>query len=152
MTYQCNQTLSDNSCAVCSKGGRMKALYIRFVMFFLRPAIRAEIERGGERHDSVIRTAMATAGIDAATHTLVLQMLERITHVCGCTLRRPESLFPANLEHNKVNEFSRGMAAAVLEIHFLISKTAEGRQAILDLGFKPLFEDIERPTGGGGQD
>lgn len=78
--------------------------------------------------------------------------LGSIADSCGATLVKPESLFPASLEFNGVSEFKRGMAAVVLQVLFLTSKTSEGRQAILDLGFKPLLEDIESPASAGGQD
>lgn len=82
----------------------------------------------------------------------LVQTLGNIAGACGATLVKPESLFPANLEFNGASEFKRGMAAVVLQVLFLTSKTPQGRQAILDLGFKPLLEDIESPASAGGQD
>lgn len=77
----------------------------------------------------------------------LLRTLGGIAESCRATLVKPESLFPANLEFNGVSEFKHGMAAVVLQVFFLIGKTPEGRQAILDLGFKPLLDDVECPPG-----
>ncbi|MFJ3316146.1 hypothetical protein ACIPLR_12360 [Herbaspirillum huttiense] len=76
----------------------------------------------------------------------LVQTLGNIAGTCRATLVKPESLFPANLELNGASEFKRGMAAVVLQVLFLTSKTPQGRQAILDLGFKPLVDDTESPA------
>lgn len=49
-------------------------------------------------------------------------------------------------------EFERGVVALALELVALAWKTPEGRQALLDLGFEPTSEDVERPGSGGRDD
>lgn len=61
-------------------------------------------------------------------------------------LNKPECLLPLNIALNSDDPFERGVAASVLHIYHLICQSPQGRQAILDLGFKPLFENLKSPT------
>lgn len=67
-------------------------------------------------------------------------------------LRRPTSLLPITVDINGASDFSRGALACVLHVLHSLSQSPEGRQAVLDLGFQPLFEQVESPASGGGQD
>ena len=67
----------------------------------------------------------------------------------GGGLGNLRGLLPLNVNLNSNNEFEKGALAAVLHIYFEISQSDEGRQAIKNLGFEPLFENIESPRSGG---
>lgn len=42
-------------------------------------------------------------------------------------------------------EAQRAFVCATQELVLLLAQFAEGRQALADLGFEPLFEDVEHP-------
>ena len=67
-------------------------------------------------------------------------------------LDRPECLLPLNVTLNTKDRYREGVIAAVLHIYHLIGQTADGRKAISDLGYKPLFEYVECPGSGGRDD
>lgn len=49
-------------------------------------------------------------------------------------------------------DYERGVAALALELVALARQSPEGRQALLNLGFEPVPEDVERPGSGGRND
>ena len=53
--------------------------------------------------------------------------------------RTPEGLLPASLSANDRGLFQAGIGAAVLEVYRTLCSSPEGRKAIADLGFQPLF-------------
>ena len=70
----------------------------------------------------------------------------------GAIAKNPRILFPASQELSGASEFHRGMCAILIELHYELSQSAEGRKALADLGFEPLFEQVERPSGSGCND
>lgn len=50
------------------------------------------------------------------------------------------------------SEYERGAIGSLFMLYALICKTPDGRQAVSDLGFKPIFQDVESPTCGGRND
>ena len=73
-------------------------------------------------------------------------------HNNGGGLKNSRGLLPFNVNLNTENEFNKGALAAVMHIYFVICQSDEGRQAIQNLGFEPLFENIESPRSGGRND
>ena len=66
--------------------------------------------------------------------------------------KRSHILFPATQELSGASDFRRGMCAVLLELHFQLGQSDEGRKALADLGFEPLFEQVEGPSGPGRDD
>lgn len=76
-------------------------------------------------------------------HCLV-KHLQAIVRQHGSTLTCPATLRPMHIDlFAKHGDYSRGALATVAEVYWLIGQTAEGRQAIRDLGFQPLFERVD---------
>jgi hypothetical protein len=74
----------------------------------------------------------------------LLEHLQAIALRHGASLTHSQTLHPMSIESNaKSGDFSRGVLATVVEVYWLAGQAAEGRQAILDLGFQPLFERVE---------
>lgn len=73
----------------------------------------------------------------------VLRKMNFIAHRCGASLRRPETLFPLSSDGAA---FDRGVKSCLAHIYFELGNSLEGRQAALDLGFRPLFQDVKRPV------
>ena len=79
---------------------------------------------------------------------VLVKNLEGIANTAGASLFYPDSLLPAEIALNERSDFNRGMLAVVLHVYKLVCQSAQGRQALVDLDFKPLFEYVESPTGG----
>lgn len=73
----------------------------------------------------------------------LIEHLEAVARLHGATLKCSASLRPLMIEHVAKNDFSRGVLSTVVEVYRLASQTLDGRQAIGDLGFEPLFQDVE---------
>ncbi len=74
----------------------------------------------------------------------LLEHLQATALLHGSTLTHSATLRPMHIDcHAKRGDYSRGVLAMVVEIYWLIGQTAEGRQAMRDLGFQPLFERVE---------
>lgn len=58
----------------------------------------------------------------------------------------PRGLTVLNLRLNKHTEFSQGVLSMALELHRELCQLSEGREALRDLGFQPIFEQVERPS------
>ena len=73
-------------------------------------------------------------------------LIERLSVLAlwhGATLQHPSTFHPMAIEHNAQSDFSRGVLATIYEIYDLASQTPDGRQAICDLGFQPLPQNVE---------
>lgn len=68
------------------------------------------------------------------------------------TLRHPMTASAISLNAYVDSEFSKGVASAIFDLYILICNTPDGRKAASDLGFKPIFQDVESPTSGGSDD
>jgi hypothetical protein len=90
-----------------------------------------------------------TATIPEDTARAVLRLIAGIAVEHGGALKAPQTLFPLSAQKNAGSEFSRGVLACVFHVFHALSQTAQGRHAILDLGYQPLFEDVKSPRGGG---
>mgnify|MGYP006268703569 CR=1 FL=1 len=75
----------------------------------------------------------------------LLKTLEAVSIKHGATLKRPDSFLPLNMWINAESEFSRGVLAGIAHVYYELSQSTEGRQAIFNLGFQPLFQKIESP-------
>lgn len=74
----------------------------------------------------------------------LVKHLQAVALSHGSTLACPASLRPMHIDlHAKHGDYSRGVLATVVEVYSLVGQTPEGRQAIRDLGFQPLFERVE---------
>lgn len=74
----------------------------------------------------------------------LLKHLQATALMHGSTLTHSSTLRPMHIDlHAKRGEYSRGALATVVEVYSLIGQTPEGRQAMRDLGFQPLFERVE---------
>lgn len=73
----------------------------------------------------------------------LLEHLEAIAKQHGATLKCAASLRPLMIEHIARNDFSRGVLSTVVEVYLLAGKTSDGRQAVADFGFQPLFQNVE---------
>lgn len=81
----------------------------------------------------------------------LIQRLARIAKGHGVPLGH--ALWTAlDIQKNARDEYHRGVLSCVAYIYADISRTAEGRKALLDLGFQPFFEDRESPGHGGADD
>ena len=87
--------------------------------------------------------------VATAVACAVINSIASIAANHGATLKTPESLLPLNVDRYAKSDFSRGVLTCVLHVLFALSQTAQGRQAILDLGYQPLFEDVKSPRAGG---
>lgn len=74
--------------------------------------------------------------------TLLLHM-QAIAEMHGATLTIPHTLLPMVIESNAKSDFSRGVLATVAEVYWLACQSAEGRQALIDLGFEPVAQHVE---------
>ena len=66
-------------------------------------------------------------------------------HNKGGPLTHPWGLHPMNVAYNSGGEYEKGVCDAILLVYGVISRSADGRKAILDLGFEPLYEHVQRP-------
>lgn len=73
----------------------------------------------------------------------LLQHMQAVATMHGATLTHPQTLRPMSIEGKAKSDFSRGVLATVAEVHFLASQSAEGRQALIDLGFEPVAQSVE---------
>lgn len=73
----------------------------------------------------------------------LIEHLEALATMHGATLKCAASLRPMMIERSAKNDFSRGVLSTVVEVYFLAGNTPDGRQAIADLAFQPLFQNIE---------
>lgn len=73
----------------------------------------------------------------------LIEHLEAMSLTHGATLKHPSTFHPMAIEHNAQSDFSRGVLATIYEIYDLASQTPDGRQAICDLGFQPLPQNVE---------
>lgn len=78
----------------------------------------------------------------------LLEHLQTTALLHGSTLTHSATLRPMHIDcHAKRGDYSRGVLAMVVEIYWRIGQTAEGRQAILDLGFQPVSQRVGREAG-----
>lgn len=74
----------------------------------------------------------------------LLKHLQATALMHGSSLTSRASLRPMHIDlQAKHGDYSRGVLATVVEVYSLVGQTPEGRRAILDLGFQPLFERVE---------
>lgn len=73
----------------------------------------------------------------------LLEHLESMARQHGATLKCAASLRPLMIEQSAKSDFSRGVLSTVVEVYLLAANTLDGRKAIDDLGFQPLFQNIE---------
>lgn len=81
-----------------------------------------------------------SAQIDAL---VLLKLLQSIATKHGASLTAPGTLMPIWAHKNAKSEFDFGVLACVAEIYWLVGQTLDGRKAIYDLGFEPLFQHVE---------
>ncbi|WP_316855708.1 hypothetical protein [Ralstonia mannitolilytica] len=79
----------------------------------------------------------------------LIALLRRIALAQGVVLERRDALLPLNLPREG---YPAGVIACVAHVLDLVRQTPEGRKALLDLGFEPVLEDVERPRHGGADD
>lgn len=78
-------------------------------------------------------------------YTTLVRHLHAIALEHGATLTYRNTLLPLSIASAaKQGDFSRGVLSTVAELHALMSESAQGRQALRDLGFEPAHEHIER--------
>lgn len=82
----------------------------------------------------------------------LLQLLQQIAMRSGGNLKTIRSMLPLNVALNAKTDFDKGVLACVAHVFDLVCQSPQGRQAVLDLGFQPFFQDIERPRHGGADD
>lgn len=75
----------------------------------------------------------------------VLITMSAIARENNGSLDRPEGLNPLNVTHNGGGEYQKGVCDAISLIYGVISRSSEGRKAISDLGFEPLYEKANCP-------
>ena len=74
----------------------------------------------------------------------LLEHLQAISLEHGASLTCGASLRPLMIERCATRgEYSRGVLSTIAEVYFLLGDTPEGRQAIADLGFQPLFQNTK---------
>lgn len=73
----------------------------------------------------------------------ILEHMQAIAMMHNATLTRPDTLRPMMIEGRAKGDFSRGVLATVAEVHWLACQSAEGRQALIDLGFEPVAQHVE---------
>ncbi len=79
----------------------------------------------------------------------LVRLLAYIAVHNGAHLDILQSFMPLNVQKNIASEFSRGVVACVFQVLHELSKTPQGRHAILDLGYQPVFQDVKSPRSGG---
>lgn len=82
----------------------------------------------------------------------LLRGLQDVALAAGASLKCSRTLLPLNISMNAKTEFAMGVLACVAAVFDLVCQSPEGRQAALDLGFQPLFQDVEGPRHGGSDD
>ncbi len=74
----------------------------------------------------------------------LLKLMQQIALLHGASLTHPGTMTPLSIDRNaKGGDYSKGVLAALAEIHYLISNTPDGRKSLLDLGFQPFLENVE---------
>ena len=79
----------------------------------------------------------------------LVRLIANIARHNGASLLAYQSFMPLHVHKNVASEFSRGVVACVFQVLHELSKTPQGRHAILDLGYEPVFEDVKSPRSGG---
>lgn len=80
-----------------------------------------------------------------------------LKQIAGCDIAAgldcPMELNELCLRTNGIDdEYKRGAIGSLFMLYALICKTPDGRKAASDLGFKPVFQDVESPASGGRND
>lgn len=88
------------------------------------------------------------ADMSCFLHAL-LQLLQDMALQQGVVLHRRAALLPLNLP---ASPFSAGVVSCIAHVVDLVRQTPEGRKALFDLGFEPVFQDVEGPRHGGADD
>lgn len=103
-------------------------------------------------HDEAIDAVMPlTRCKDKPFSIAVIELLVGAVRSQGMAFS-PRLLLPVGVRLNRKSEFEQGVLAMALEVYYLASQTTEGRQAILDLGLEPFFENVKSPASGGSND
>lgn len=76
---------------------------------------------------------------------VTLNALQQTARSYGADLKKPQSLLPINMDLNAKTEFARGVLACAAYVYASLSDSTQGRQAIRNLGFEPLLQNIEGP-------
>lgn len=82
----------------------------------------------------------------------LLESLQCMALEHGATFCAAKTLLPMSARLNAKNEYEFGVLSCIAEVYGLICQTPDGRKAVFDLGFEPLFQNVECPGGGGGND
>lgn len=75
--------------------------------------------------------------------------LGRAYDLDGNFLQAPQALMPSSHALNSRTDVQVGAASVLLELYRVVCQSAQGREALRDLGFEPFFEQVERPEGSG---
>ena len=83
--------------------------------------------------------------MESVIHQILRSMSDLARDNKASSLDAPEFLSPLNVSYNKGGEYQKGVCDAIHLIYGVISRSSEGRKAISDLGFEPLYEKANRP-------
>lgn len=79
--------------------------------------------------------------------------LERAAQEHGGTLSKPHLLTPMQVHVWAAGDAYRlGVLSALVEVVAVLGRSSAAREALPDLVFEPVFEDVERPGCGGRDD
>lgn len=72
-----------------------------------------------------------------------LESLQAIALKHGATLTCARTLEPLNIAASAKSEFHRGVLSCIANLYWSACEISEVRKAALDLGFQPIFQEIE---------
>lgn len=70
----------------------------------------------------------------------------------GNFLAAPQALMPSSHVLNRRTPEQMAAACVLLELYRVVCQSAQGRQALRNLGFEPFFEQVQTPKGAGHED
>lgn len=81
----------------------------------------------------------------------IVELMRLIAKDAGVSLN-PIVFLPMNIQKNSKSEYYRGVLSCLSQFYYELSQSVEGRQALLDLGLEPFFENRKGPGHGGTDD